>query len=361
MRDIYTKQVADGTGNDQIIQKYSHTLPSASLVFSPIEKLQFRVGYAQLLRRPSFSYLSPTVDYPLNSGSAIRFGNKELVPTTGEQFDFGLEYYFRKGSVASIGFYKKNLKNIISLEKNTNGARCNPKLEWTDSYQNWQKCKERDDDDNFVTGDNGELIIIDGIRVTNLTPQNTYKVFDPDTGIETGERKIDRGSLRGVELSFLHYFRGLPQKFRGLGIIASYAYQEGERNKTFNEQSFLIEDGGVARVFPLSPTRLSENSYNFTVFYEKYRLNWRLRYTYRDNFLLSTLSDIASSQPLYTDDRGQLNGSISFMINKTLTATLAGVNLLKSRKTHPGVFPEGPIAQMSDSDRRVSFGLRAKF
>jgi TonB-dependent receptor len=368
LRDIVTKQVADGTGEDQISQKYSNTLPSASLVFSPAEKLQFRLGYAQVVRRPSFRDLSPTVDYPLNSGSAIRFGNKELVPTTGEQFDLGLEYYFRKGSVASIGFYKKNLKNYISLEKNTNGARCNPKLEWTESYELWRQCKERDENDNFVTDANGDKVIIPGIRVNNLTPQNTYKVFDPDTGKEvidpdTGKvkREIDRGSLWGVELSFLHYFRNLPKRFRGLGIVASYAYQEGERNKTFIEQPFLIEDGGVARVFSLSPTRLSENSYNFTVFFERHRLNWRLRYTYRDNFLLSTLSDTANSQPIYTADRGQLNGSISYKINKTFTATLGGVNLLKSRKTNPGVFAEGPIAQMSDSDRRISLGLRAKF
>jgi hypothetical protein len=52
---------------------------------------------------------------------------------------------------------------------------------------------------------------------------------------------------------------------------------------------------------------------------------------------------------------------MSYKINKTVTATLGGVNLLKSRKTNPGVFPDGPIAQMSDSDRRISLGLRAKF
>jgi outer membrane receptor protein involved in Fe transport len=97
------------------------------------------------------------------------------------------------------------------------------------------------------------------------------------------------------------------------------------------------------------------------VFYERYRLNWRVRYTYRDNFLLSSASDITNTLPIYTEDRGQLNASMSYKINKTVTATLSGVNLLKSRKTNPGVFPDGPIAQMSDSDRRISLGLRAKF
>ena len=90
-------------------------------------------------------------------------------------------------------------------------------------------------------------------------------------------------------------------------------------------------------------------------------MNARLRYTYRDNFLLSESIDIANGQPLYTEDRGQLNGSLSYKIDKTFAVTLSGVNLLKSRKSNPGVFVEGPFARMSDSDRRISLGLRAKF
>ena len=358
LRDILTKQVANGTeristrnDNGEIeidvrqattTQKYSNTLPSASLVFAPIEKLQFRFGYAQVMRRPNFRDLSPTIDYPLNAGTPVRVGNPNLVPTTGEQFDLGLEYYFRKGSVASIGLYKKNLKdNISNQQKFTNV--CNPKLVWTDSYKPWRNCNP-------------------GIKVNSLTPQQTFDVtvIDPITGEPVVVERSDRGYIKGIELSFLHYFRNLPKKFRGLGIVASYAYQDGERTKTFKTPQFL-RDNGQFELFPLNFTRLSENSYNFTVFYERYRLNWRVRYTYRDNFLLSSASDITNTLPIYTEDRGQLNASMSYKINKTVTATLSGVNLLKSRKTNPGVFPDGPIAQMSDSDRRISLGLRAKF
>lgn len=360
LRDIATKQVASGIerviaenddGENVIIetqkntvQKYSNTLPSVSLVYAPIEKLQFRFGYAQVMRRPNFRDLSPTIDYPLNAGSPVRVGNQELVPTTGEQFDLGLEYYFRKGSVVSLGLYKKNLKDIISLEQKYTNV-CNPKLVWTSAFPAWRDCDP-------------------GIKVNSLTPQNTFDtgviVTDPVTGEDVMVRESDNGGMQGVELSFLHYFRNLPKKLRGLGIVASYAYQEGERSKTFKTPQFLREDGEYI-TFPLNFTRLSKNSYNFTVFYERRRLNWRLRYTYRDNFLLSSASDITGTLPIYTEDRGQLNGSISYKINKTFTATLGGVNLLKSRKTNPGVFAEGPIAQMSDSDRRISLGLRAKF
>ena len=184
---------------------------------------------------------------------------------------------------------------------------------------------------------------LDGVMVNRISPVN-----------------LPGGNIEGLELSFLHYFRNIPKPFRGLGIIANYAYQKGDRDQTFATPAFLRNDG-EAQEFPLNFVRLSENSYNFTVFYERYRLNARLRYTYRDNFLLSESIDIANGQPLYTEDRGQLNGSLSYKIDKTFAVTLSGVNLLKSRKSNPGVFAEGPLARMSDSDRRISLGLRAKF
>ena len=89
-------------------------------------------------------------------------------------------------------------------------------------------------------------------------------------------------------------------------------------------------------------------------------MNARLRYTYCDISCSRSLLDIANGQPLYTEDRGQLNGSLSYKIDKTFAVTLSGVNLLKSRKTNPGVFADGPIARMS-GDRRISLGIRAKF
>lgn len=350
IRNIRTRQVADGNllgsevDGDQLKitseeftenQNYSDDLPSASLVLAPTEKLQLRFGYAQILRRPNFADLSPTYIFPLSLGVPVREGNPELEPTEAEQFDLGVEYYFRKGSVASIGFYKKNLGKMIN---DTNGLMiCNPRIEHRPDYEphNGLKCPF------------GKP----GVKVKRIIP-----------------KEVTGGTIKGVELSFLHYFRNLPKRFRGLGVVANYAYQSGERgcgpddeSCSFSSPNFLKVNGQEEQRFPLGFIRLSENSYNFTLFYERYRLNWRLRYTYRDSFLITPSSDTANTHPLYTADRGQLNGSLSYKINKIFTVTFAGVNLLKSRKTNPGVFHDGPIARMSDSDRRISLGIRAKF
>lgn len=338
IRGINTDQVAsgsevmiDGTLRDVVhTQNYNNWLPSASLVLAPKEKLQLRFGYASVMRRPDFRNLSPTLQYPLNLGQAVNVGDPTLKPTKAKQFDSALEYYFRKGSVASLGYYYKEMESIIGKVTKWNGI-CNPRAE--DPYA----------DDPVLASPTCTVDGLDGVLVNRISPVN-----------------LPGGSIEGLELSFLHYFRNLPKPFKGLGVIANYALQKGSRDQSFTHSAFLGDDGELVE-FPLNFIRLSENSYNFTVFYEKYRLNWRVRYTYRDNFLVSESIDVANGKPLYTEDRGQLNASMSYKLNKTFTATLSGVNLLKSRKTNPGVFPDGAIARMSDSDRRISLGLRAKF
>jgi TonB-dependent receptor len=338
VRGINTDQVSsgsevlgDGTLRDVYHeQNYNNWLPSASLVLAPTEKLQLRLGYADIMRRPNFRDLSPTLQYPLNLGQAVNVGDPTLKPTTAKQLDAAVEYYFRKGSVASVGFYRKELESVISKQTRWN-AICNPRVE--DPYA----------DNPDLARTTCTVDGLDGVLVNRISPVN-----------------LPGGAIEGVELSFLHYFRNLPKPFRGLGMIANYAIQKGSRDQTFSTPQFLRSSGEVQE-FPLNFVRLSENSYNLTVFYERYRFNARIRYTYRDNFLVSESIDIANGAPLYTDDRGQLNASFSYKLNKTFTATFNGVNLLKSRKTNPGVFPDGPIARMSDSDRRISLGIRAKF
>lgn len=338
VRGIYTDQKAsgnevftDGTLRDvSYNQNYTKWLPSASLVLAPVEKLQIRVGYASIMRRPSFSNLSPTVKYPLNPGQAVNVGDPTLQPTEAKQYDLALEYYFRKGSVVSLGYFYKDLESVIGKEI-VPGGICNP------------RAVDANAGDPDLARPTCVVDGFDGTIVTRISPVN-----------------LPGGNIEGLELSYQHVFRNLPKPFNGLGVIANYAYQDGSRDLTFSTPGFLVGENG-AQEFPLNFVGLSEQSYNFTVFYEKRNYSARIRYTFRDSFLVSESTDIANGQPLYTHDRGQLNASFSYNLNDTFAITLNGVNLLKERKVQPGVFADGPIARMSDSDRRISVGLRARF
>ena len=71
-------------------------------------------------------------------------------------------------------------------------------------------------------------------------------------------------------------------------------------------------------------------------------------------------------QPLYRDDRGQLNGSIGLRLTEygapvSAKLTISAVNLLKERGVERGAFEEGPVVRVSDSDRRFSIGIRGRY
>ena len=338
VRGINTEQEAsgnevftDGTLRDvSYNQNYTEWLPSASLVLAPAEKVQIRFGYASIMRRPSFGNLSPTVKYPLNIGQAVNVGDPTLQPTKADQYDAALEYYFHKGSVLSLGYYYKDLESVIGKET-VPGGICNP------------RAVDANAGDPELARPTCVVDGFDGVIVTRISPVN-----------------LPGGTIEGLELSFQHVFRSLPKPFNGLGIIANYAYQDGSRDLTFSTPGFLTGES-EAKEFPLNFVGLSKESYNFTMFYEKRGFGARIRYTYRDSFLVSESVDVSNGQPLYTHDRGQLNASMSYDLNDTFAITLNGVNLLKERKVQPGVFADGPIARMSDSDRRISLGIRARF
>ena len=306
-------------------QSYTNVLPSASLVISPIEKMQIRLGYAEILRRPNFSQLSPTAVYPLDN-SPVNVGNPSLKPTTAQQYDLTFEYYFRKGSVFSLGYFYKDLDSVIGKVSTPRGI-CNVNAS---SSGEATSCN--------VGG-------IDGGLVTAVTPTN-----------------LPGGTIEGFEIALQHSFIGLPQPFDGLGIIANYAYQKGERGLTFSTPGYLADEG-LEPDFPLNFVGLSENSYNLTVYYDKPRfpLSGRLRYTYRDEFLQTEVSTVTAGLPLYTAARGQLNASMSYKINKTFSLNFSGVNLTKEPVIHRAIFSTGPIGRMRDPDRRFSIGIRGRF
>ena len=338
VRAVNTDQTAfgsellpDGTLQDlSESQRYTEWLPSASLVLAPWEDVQIRLGIARIMRRPSFGDLSPTVRFPLNVGQAVIVGNPRLEPTTADQYDLALEYYFRRGSVFSLGLYRKNLDGVIGRETIFGGI-CNP------------RAVDPNAGDPDLARPICEFGSDPGVIVNRISPVN-----------------LPGGTIQGVEFAFQHNFRNLPSPFDGLGIVANYAFQDGDRDATFRTPAFLRSSENDEE-FPLNFVRLSENSYNVTLIYEKYRFSGRMRYTFRDNYLVSESIDVSNGQPLYQDDRGQLNASMSYDITDIFAITMSGVNLTKEQRIQPAVFPAGPIARVFDADRRISLGIRGRF
>ena len=326
VRGVNTDQAATGTvqGEDiSVKQNYTHWLPSLSLVFKPVDEVQVRLGYAKILRRPNFGQLSPTMYFPLDKTTPVVTGNPELQPTTANQFDVALEYYFRKGSALTLGYFSKHFDEVIGKETFPASA-CNTNAEQAEG-------------DLFCDNFNG----VPGV----LVPQTKFV-------------NLPGGKINGVELGFQHNFKSLPQPFDGLGLIANYAYQDGSRD------AFIVKAGALSGSvsftgLPLNFVNLSKDSYNATIYFEKprYRFSGRLRYTYRSDFLVSEASFLTGQLPLYKKGTGQLNASMSYRVNKKITVNFQGSNLTDEQVVQPAFFPEGPTAMTRDSGRRFSIGV----
>jgi iron complex outermembrane recepter protein len=324
--------LANGIARDvDVRQNYTYWLPNAALSAEPVQSVLLRASYGRSLRRPDFGQLSPTVQFPLLD-VYVSAGNPNLRPQTVDQFDVAAEWYFDRNSLLSVGAFYKKYQNLVTT------VAVAPTL--------IDPARGPFDPSNCATG-----------------------IFNPVSIDQTGavgecvgiNQPVNAGSatLKGMEVNFQHSFTYLPGALDGLGIIANYTYQDGKRETTFTVPGFAT--GGAAEQFALPLRDLSKNNYNLTLFYEKYGINARVRYTFRDPFLRVEAVDLTNNLPLYQDERSQLNASVSVDINPQFAITVSGVNLTNQPNRERAIFIDGPIGQERVADRRFAMGVRGKF
>ena len=105
----------------------------------------------------------------------------------------------------------------------------------------------------------------------------------------------------------------------------------------------------------------SETAYNFTLYYEKYGLSARARYTWRDEFRTEDFGGGSSrnstfSFPVVTQDRGQLNLSVNYDINDQFNVGVEVVNATEEGIEQNCVTSSGPVCFIGEPDRRITFG-----
>jgi len=336
VRFVNTRQTASGVAlangvarDVSATQSYSYWLPSAIMTAEPLQSVLLRASYSRTLRRPDFSQLSPTVTFPLLD-TFVSAGNSALKPQTVDQYDLGVEWYFTRTSLFSVGgFYKKfhDLVSTVSIAPtliNPAGSEFDPNNCRTGIF-------------NPVSVDSSGAV---GECVGINQPQNTGSA-----------------SLKGVEVAFQHSLTYLPGALSGLGVIANYTYQTSKRDTLFTVPTYV---SGPAANFSLPLRDLSKNNYNITLFYEKYGISARVRYTFRDPFLRTEAIDLTNNLPFYQDQRSQVNASVSVDVNPQFAVTVSGVNLTNSPNRERAIFEDGPLTQERSTDRRFSIGVRGK-
>jgi iron complex outermembrane receptor protein len=100
----------------------------------------------------------------------------------------------------------------------------------------------------------------------------------------------------------------------------------------------------------------SENTFNFTGYYENDRLQARLGYTYRSDFFIT----FDRSTPLNQKALKSLDGQVSFAVTDNFTLTFDAINITneKIEQFSGGTFRPRAIY---DNGRQYYAGLRFKF
>lgn len=214
VRRVFTATTPDTLEPFTAKNSYTDFLPSLNLTYEASDSLQFRLGLAKTIARPSIDDLNAGFQ-AFDFGVPQAFGgNPELEPFRANQVDLSAEYYFGEGGLFAVTGFYKDLKTYITTAT--------------------------------------QQVDIDGV---------TYEFFQPVNG--------NGGSIKGFEVTFQKQFSELPEPFDGFGVYANYAFVDSsiEVSRNFSDNVLgligLSKHTGTATIYYYKNGFEARASYNY--------------------------------------------------------------------------------------------------
>jgi iron complex outermembrane recepter protein len=295
---------------DTVTNEFDNLLPSLNIKLDINDEWLVRFAASKAMSRPDIgnlrSYLgvsatAPSIgnaDDPLwikdsngtITGANVKYTasaqNPYLKPVVATQFDLAVEYYFDKVGSFTVTYFQKEFDDYIQH----------------DTYFR---------------------------SITNAGVTRTVEVRGPVNG--------EGAAIDGFELAYQRFFDFFPEPFDGLGIQANYTRINNDGISNTNVSNV---GGAGTTITGQAPDQvgvdalegLSEDAYNFVLMYEKGDWKSRLAYSWRSEYL-QTAIDCCVALPIWTDDYGQVDGSLSYSFTENLEVAFEVKNLL-NEKTH---------------------------
>ncbi len=336
---------------------YDEWLPRVNVIADITDDLVFRASYTEDINRPDFNDLSLSISFPTGPNNAVVLGNSNLEPETVQSYDASLSWYFAPSSLLSVGFFHKDRSNLFVTQVEDAAEDANGFRDLT------APCE--------------------GGGIFNPVPDRNVLAPDNQQGnglcvpLQTIINDTASTTQTGIEVAFqydLSQFEDSIGFLSGFGVIANYTFQDFGGGQATNEASGrgqdIFEASAPGVPDPVEAVQglldFSENAYNLTLYYEKYGLSARARYTWRDAF--RTLDTAAGASlnstlgfPVVTESRGQLNASVVYDVTDFLAVGLEGVNLTKSDISQFCVNDGALLCFQGLPDRRITFGATFRF
>ena len=297
-----------GSGESEPISaenSYTDVLPSLNMRWEAMTNVIFRFAASKAIARPNFgdmqayqvlnASMKPGIDPPTDGSyppvsdmdlTGSSYDNPYLEPMKANQFDLSAEWYFDPdhGGMAWVNLFYKDIK------------------------------------DNFR-------------RQTQVVP---FPGADGNMYDYLISRPVNVGTanIRGAELGWNQFFDFLPAPFDGFGMSANYTYIDSSTEVPNNIDVQPVDTDG-STFDDLPADGLSKNAFNVAAFYEKGPWQVRLAYNWRSKYLLSVgpngyngnNNNIVWKLPVYSDDYGQLDGSVFYRVSDNVQIGLEMNNL----------------------------------
>lgn len=330
---------ATSTSPYSVKHSRSYVLPSVNLRLKATDDFFIRFAASETIWAPSFSDLQAKRVITNSKKEGIdtvtslddvkfaqdQFTNPDLAPMTATQFDISAEWYFdENGGMAHVALFRKEIDDFF----------------------------RRDNVISDVQNPNGTVVPVNSTLYTN----------------------IGSGEINGAEIGASKFFDSLPAPFDGLGIQASYTYIDSKAKIPANALGVSPVDTDRSLYGQMPIDQLSKNAFNIIGMYEKDGFSARLAYSWRSKYLITwggngfdpdfNFGEGGKARlPVYNDDYGQLDASISYTFLDNYTVTAEASNLLKEKTV--GIMEQNGagdhVAYSYAQDARFAIGLRAKF
>lgn len=317
----------------------TYILPSFNLKLGLKDGLIMRFAASKAISRPDVgslrAYRNTRGDFSVVNDPATgdrvgatfnRFvqtgGNPDLQAVESINLDASLEYYFSDVGSVTLSAFHKDLSNIIT---GTNSGQ--------------------------IAGGNG------GAFATSTSAGVPF-----EGAINNGS-----GKIKGFELAYQQFYDFLPGWLSGFGIQANYTYVDQTAIPNGNIRSVggdgIRSEDELARFVVTDLENLSKHTINAVGLYENDKIEARLAYNWRSDFLLTT-SDVISRLPVYNESTGQLDASFKYQLTDQFQVGVQGVNLLSEVTETSGQIDDSGqryTRSLFENDRRISVTGRFTF
>ena len=312
-------------------------LPSFNAKWNLNDEMLFRFGVSKNITRPNIaqlrsdqvsvanlrfetdtSVIPSTVVNVVPTQINVFGGNPDLKPIESWNIDLSYEYYFGDDNSFTVSLFSKDISNNIIYASETL-----------------------------------DTITLDG--------QEIPIVFN-------GDLNQDEAEIKGIEIAYQQFFDGLPGLLANTGIQANYTYIDAKTNAPL---PIADADGdgtpdSFERIFRYGVNDflgLSDHALNLIGIYQDDKMEFRLAYNWRSEYL-SSYRDFVTGNPIFQEDRGYLDGSFKYDFNDNLQFRVQAANILDTKaKATQQIDADGQrFARTSFiGDRRIKVGLRYSF